>query len=230
GIIDTKDLYYFLDAVRLLRQGNAWSDADHQQMKAWCQAFLDWLRHSPQGQAERFAENNHATCYDLQIVALAGFCDDAQTLFKTLEYSKLRIAKHFDPTGKQPQELKRTDTLHYCTFNLQNWTTLAKIAEQVGVDLWHYTAPKGESLAKAFEWLLPYYQQPWPYAQNKAFNLERFLPLYYIAFDAYPSLKNRLPLKQLPPINDISPHPYTGIPSYWVFAFKDIPLSAAYTD
>lgn len=222
GIIDTKDLYYFLDALKLLRHASAWSDQDHQQMQAWCQSYLAWLMNSPQGQAESRSENNHATCYDLQIAALAGFCDDAKTLFKSLEYSKLRIAKHFDPAGKQPQELKRTDTLHYCTFNLQNWTTLAKIAENVGVDLWHYTAQGGENLANAFKWLLPYYQQPWPYQQNKDFNLERFLPLYYIAFDIYPSLRDSFSIKQLPPINDISPHPYTGIPSYWIFAFENI--------
>lgn len=220
GLIDTKDFYYFLDAIRLLRHSEAWSDEDHQGMQAWCRDFLDWLINSPQGLAEDRAENNHATCYDLQKAALAGFVDDAVTLFKTLEYSKMRITQHIEPDGKQPHELVRSATFHYCAFNLQNWANLACVCDRVGLNIAHYTAPNGANLEKAFRWILPYYRQPWPHRQIQAFDRNRLLPLHHIAFHRYPSLKAQFFSPDLPAIKDVAPvlHPYSGIPPYWMFA------------
>ncbi len=220
GIIDTKDFYYFLDAVKLLRYSDAWSQADYEGLQAWCQSLLNWLMTSAQGQAEGRAVNNHGTCYDLQVAALAGFCDDAIALFKTLEYSKLRLAKQFEPGGKQPQELKRSATLHYCTFNLQNWANLAKVAEHVGIDLWRYTTREGAGLEKGFEWLLPYFNRDWPYRQKQPFNRERFSALYRFACDAYPDIRKNAAFRAIAPANNIAPHEYSGIPLFWMLALK----------
>lgn len=218
GVIDTKDFYYFLDAVRLLQQSDAWSAPDQRAMQSWCKKLLSWLNESKQGRLERCAVNNHGTCYDLQIAALSGFCDDAIALSKTLEYSKMRIAKQFLPNGQQPYELKRSATLHYCTFNLQSWANLAKMAEHVGIDLWHYSANNGACLQAAFEWLLPYYNQPWPYRQIKIFEKERLLPLYQIACEVYPSVRENSALGSIPSSDRIAPHAYFGIAPGWMFA------------
>ncbi|MFX9684505.1 alginate lyase family protein, partial [Acinetobacter baumannii] len=69
--------------------------------------------------------------------------------------------------GKQPEELSRTLSLWYSTFNLQAWFSLAGIAEQKGVDLWNYQTADNRSLRKAFDYLLPYAlnEKPWPHQQ-----------------------------------------------------------------
>ena len=54
GIIELKDLYYFLDAVRLLDARRARSSrAVEQGSSAWLGAYLGWLETSPQGARER---------------------------------------------------------------------------------------------------------------------------------------------------------------------------------
>jgi len=245
GLIETKDFYYFLDALRLLRQSGAWTDKDHEAMQSWCRTFLDWLIHSPQGKAETAASNNHATCYDLQKAALAGFVDDARTLFKTLEYSKMRLAQQISSNGQQPHELKRSVTFHYCAFNLQNWANLSHIGERVGVDIANYTSKarcsaedseksaggSAVNLERAFSWLLPYYRQPWPYQQSSDFDLSRLLPLCCIARHYYGDRnfsehRARSSESSLPTLSAIPPvfHPYSGIPPYWMLALKAIDI------
>jgi|GEM_PF-7043333 len=46
-----------------------------------------------------------------------------------LRDSRFRILAHFDPQGRQPEEMKRILTAHYCSFNLQGWIHLAQLAE-----------------------------------------------------------------------------------------------------
>ena len=43
--------------------------------------------------------------------------------------------------GSQPQELARTRSWHYSTFDLVAYTRLAAIGRHVGVDLWAYRGP-----------------------------------------------------------------------------------------
>lgn len=220
GVIDTKDFYYFLDAVRLLRQSGVWSERDHSAMQSWCRALLDWLNNSAQGRAESCSKNNHGTCYDLQKAALSGFCDNAIALYKTLEYSKFRFEMQFKASGLQPHELSRKDTLHYHTFNLQVWSDLAHIAEQVGIDLWHYKSKGGGSLEKAFQWLLPYYNLPWPYSQVQPFSRDRLCCLCAIARNIYPSIREDSTLITIPRTTNMLPHPYAGIAPGWMFALN----------
>ena len=60
GIIEFKDLYYFLDAVRLLERGGALEPAAAAGLAAWLRAYLDWLDSSRQGARERAAPTTTA--------------------------------------------------------------------------------------------------------------------------------------------------------------------------
>jgi len=68
------------------------------------------------------------------------------------------------------------------------WTTiyiisaffnLAKIGDNIGVDLWNYKTPQGSGLQKALDYLLPSAlgKQTWPYKQIKLINTDRLLDL-----------------------------------------------------
>lgn len=69
--------------------------------------------------------------------------------------------------GSRPQELARTRSRHYSTFDLVAHTRLAAIGRQVGVDLWDYEGPQGQSLFTAVRHLLPAATgaAPWPHPE-----------------------------------------------------------------
>ena len=186
GIIEAKDFYFFLDAVRILRAASTVSAADHDSFAEWLREYLQWLLTSKQGKEEQRAANNHGTCYDLQVASIAAYLGDLPQLLGTLRASQLRILEQFLPSGEQPHEMKRTITAHYCCFNLQSWVNLARLAERCGSDLWNQLAPDGRGLQSGFEWLLPYMAKAdWPWRQEEPFDRERFIPLCFAYWDAY---------------------------------------------
>ena len=130
-------------------------------MQAWTRAFLSWLMESKNGREERGEKNNHGTFFDAQAASLALFVGDS-ALARTLigEGGRSRIASQIDAEGKQALEIARTRPLHYSVFNLDAFTMLAEMGASCDVDLWHYTASEGGSIAKAL-----------------LFAADRFLPL-----------------------------------------------------
>jgi hypothetical protein len=173
GIIVTRRLAGMLAAVRLLEGSQAWSASDTAGLKQWCTAFTTWLRTSKNGRAEAAAKNNHGTWYDAQVVALLIYADrrdEARTVIETS--TKTRLAAQIEPDGRQPAELARTRAWSYSVMNLDGWFTLARLAAEVGVDLWHYRTKDGRSLQAALDYLMPFADRtkPWPHAQITQFE------------------------------------------------------------
>lgn len=198
GIIEMKDMAFYLDAVRLLKRSGAVSGKSGKAFKKWLKEYSDWLAHSDQGKQERRARNNHGIYYDLQVAAIADYLDDRQRLFETLVRAQSRIGAHFNRDGSQPEELKRTTTAHYCCFNLQGWIHMAVLAGKWGTDLWTYKASSGASLRKGARWLLSHAGKKWPYPQIDPFNGRRFAPIWFslpaevapdLAASAFPASK-----------------------------------------
>lgn len=177
GVIELKDLYFFLDAMRILRASTAWSETDEEGFRSWLKTYLDWLLTSPQGIGESGSPNNHGTCYDLQVASVASYLGDFLTVQHTLRRSYCRIGDQFTTEGDMPYELKRTLTRHYYAFNLQAWVHLARLAEAHGSDLWEFQTADGKSLKKALERFFEYAGKPWPHPQIAPFDPERLTPL-----------------------------------------------------
>ncbi|NKQ24994.1 alginate lyase family protein [Streptomyces galbus] len=158
GIIDFSQSYTgVLDAIALLDTGApGWSAGDRAAMTRWNEDFLRWLRDSDFGHQESAATNNHGTFYDLQLAALAYATGDEDLARRTVrQAATTRIAPQIAADGSQPQELARTRSWHYSAFTLVAHTRLAAIGRHVGVDLWGYEGPDGQSLSKAVDYLLP---------------------------------------------------------------------------
>lgn len=186
GVIEMKDFYYFLDAVRLVQQAEVLHESEQTAFREWLEAYVDWLQSSQQGHEERKSPGNHGTCYDLQIAAIAAYLDDVPLLLSTLRDSHERLLAQITPEGKQPYELERTQTQHYCAFNLQSWVNLATLAEKSGQNLWDYEATDGRGLRQGFNYLLPYISgKPWPYPQIEPFDQNRYLPLCQVMKERY---------------------------------------------
>lgn len=170
GIIDFSQSYTsVVDAVALLAGGApGWSKDDRAGMGRWNKDFLGWLVNGDFGKEEGAADNNHGTFYDLQVAALAYATGDTDLARRTvLDARTKRIDSQIAGDGTQPQELARTRSWHYSTFDLVAYTRLAAIGRHVGVDLWGYRGPDGQSLFKAVDYLLPAAtgQTAWPHPE-----------------------------------------------------------------
>lgn len=170
GIIDFSQSYTsVLDAIALLDTGApGWSRRDRAAMLDWNTAYRDWLADGAFGKEEGAAQNNHGTFYDMQLAALAYATGDTDLARRTVLAARtLRIAPQIAADGSQPQELARTRSWHYSTFDLVAYTRLAAIGRHVGVDLWSYRGPDGQSLFKAVDYLLPAATgtEPWPHPE-----------------------------------------------------------------
>ncbi|MFJ2240688.1 alginate lyase family protein [Streptomyces sp. NPDC087859] len=208
GIIDFSQSYTaVLDAIALLESGApGWSRTDRTAMTRWNADFLDWLAHSDFGAQEAAATNNHGTFYDLLLAGLACATGDKGLARRTvLDARTRRIAPQIAADGSQPQELARTRSWHYSTFDLVAYTRLADIGRHVGVDLWAYRGPDGQSLFKAVDYLLPAATAttPWPHPELD-FHRYAATDVVHAAADAGDSRARRaVPQLQEPPGGDL---------------------------
>jgi hypothetical protein len=157
GIIDFSQEYTnVIDAVAILNTGApGWSKADGKAFVSWNKQFLTWLADSPFGVEEAAAQNNHGTFANMQIAALALFTGNITLAKQRAELAKSFINSQITANGSQPQELARTRSFHYSNFDLTAHLRYALIARKVGVDLFKYTGPQGQTLFKAVEFLIP---------------------------------------------------------------------------
>ncbi|MFJ1750246.1 alginate lyase family protein [Streptomyces sp. NPDC088116] len=208
GIIDfSQQFTSVLDAIAILGTGApGWTGSDRAGMRAWNEDFLDWLVNSPFGKEESAAKNNHGTFMDMQVAALALATGDRSLARRTvLDARAKRIDTQIAAYGSQPQELARTRSWHYSTFDLVAHTRLAAIGEQVGVDLWAYRGPRGQSLFKAVGHLLPAATgaAPWPHPELE-FHRYAASDIVHAAADAKdPGARAAVPRLQAPPGGDL---------------------------
>lgn len=169
GIIDFSQQFTdILDATAVLDTGApGWSRTDHAHMQSWYADFTTWLGGTFAAD-EANADNNHGTFFDMQLAALqlaTGHRELARATVTAAEAG--RIDPQIAADGGLPQELARTRSYHYTTFDLVALTRLAAIGEHVGVHLWSYVNPSGGSITKAVDFLLPAAtgQAEWPYPE-----------------------------------------------------------------
>ena len=157
GILDARELPDACDAVALLAGSPAWTPADDTAIRTWFTAYLDWLLTSAHGKDEAAAKNNHGSWYDVQAAGIALFLGKTDTARNIIETAKTkRIAVQIQADGKQPLELARTKSFGYTVFNFTALARLSQMGNNVGVDLWHYTAPSGGSLHVEADYLAPF--------------------------------------------------------------------------
>ncbi|MET9760427.1 alginate lyase family protein [Streptomyces sp. NPDC006372] len=208
GIIDFSQSYTgVLDALALLETGApGWTAKDRTGMTRWNTAFRDWLRNSDFGKQEAAATNNHGTFYDLLLAGLAYATGDRGLARRTvLDARHKRIVPQIASDGSQPQELTRTRSWHYSAFTLVAHARLAALGRHLGVDLWAYQGPEGQSLFKAVDYLLPAATgaAAWPHPELE-FDRYAATDVVHAAADAGDSrARKAVPLLEEPPGGDL---------------------------
>jgi Alginate lyase len=174
GMIDSRHFVKVVDAIGLLQGSKYWKEEDQRGMKQWFSDFLVWMQTSKIGMDEMKADNNHGAWYDAQRLSMALFTGNMELAKKIVLSAESRLDKQVDDNGKFPKEMERTISLHYTSFVMNAFFTIAQMAGNTGIDLWSYTSPSGKSLKKAFDALLPYIskEKEWEGQQIKEFEFE----------------------------------------------------------
>jgi hypothetical protein len=198
GLIESRGLVHVVDAVGLIEGSKSWTKSDDAGLKKWFADFLHWMQTSKHGRDEAAAKNNHGTYYDVQAVSFALFLGDTNLAKKIVsEARQKRIAIQIEPDGRQPLELVRTKAWSYSTGNLAGLMQLARLGENVGVDLWHFETKDGRSICKALDYLAPFAtrEKKWPHQQLGGWSPAGFAPLVRQAAQHFPERYGELAKK-----------------------------------
>jgi Alginate lyase len=136
GIIDTRDLWWVMDAVALIAPAGSaggssgLSTEERRVFRQWLVDYADWLHTSQLGRDEAAAKNNHGMFFDVQLAALWLYIGETEKARQLLfNVQRGRFGAQIDAQGRMPLELARTRPYHYHTFTLEAMTRLARYSQ-----------------------------------------------------------------------------------------------------
>ena len=178
GIIDTIQLLEVAQGAIVMQQ--ALDTKVLSGVKKWFSEYLDWLMSHPYGKAEMNAQNNHGTCFIMQVASFAKLTANEKLLdFCRERYKTVLLPDQMAPDGSFPKELARTKPYGYSIFNLDAMSSICQILTTNTDNLWEYETTDGKSIKKGIAYLYPYladkskwplkpdvmYWENWPVAQ-----------------------------------------------------------------
>lgn len=169
GIIDTLHLVEVAQAAIALRDRAALSDSDWQGTKSWFAEYLAWLQASDPGRKERYATNNHGSCWLLQAAEFALLAGDHDALPGFRDRLKTQLfPTQIAADGSFPLELARTKPYGYSLFNLDILGMLAHLLSTNSDNLFKYKLPDGRGLELCFRFMAPFIadKHSWPYRHD----------------------------------------------------------------
>ena len=169
GIIDTIQLLDVVQGLMVMEHANGMDQEALQSIKQWFEQYLQWLTTHQYGKDEMNAENNHGTCWAMQVAAFAKFTRNEKILqFCRDRYKQVLLPNQMGADGSFPREIKRTKPYGYSIFNLDAMTTLCQLLSTKADDLWNYQTPDGRSIKKGIAYLYPFVadKNKWPFRQD----------------------------------------------------------------
>nr|WP_082461771.1 alginate lyase family protein [Pedobacter sp. PACM 27299] len=163
GIIDTIQLMEVAQGVMVMS-----ADLDKtllQGVKGWFSEYLEWLMTHPYGKDEMKAENNHGTCFTMQVASFAKLTGNGELMkFCSDRYKTVLLPNQMAADGSFPRELSRTKPYGYSVFNLDAMTTLCQILSTPQDNLWTFETADGRSIKKGVAYFYPFVKDKskWP--------------------------------------------------------------------
>lgn len=168
GIIDTIHLLEVVQSLMIMLSDSA-DTADREAIRNWFADYVNWLVQHPYGQDEMKRENNHGTCWVMQVACFARFANRKDLLQLCRErFKKVILPNQLAADGSFPLELKRTKPYGYSLFNLDAMAAVCHILSTPDEDLWNYTLPDGRNFRKAMDYMVPFIadKTKWPFAKD----------------------------------------------------------------
>ncbi|KAF9933938.1 hypothetical protein FBU30_003882 [Linnemannia zychae] len=189
GVLDMFTIFRVFDALHYLKQEPTWPKDLIPQLQEWFTRYVKWLETSTLAKVERKGNNNHGTYFDVQIIGIylfLGRVEDAREIARQALH--IRIDPQITAKGEQPEEMERKTSWYYSVFNLQALMTLARWGDDLGVDMWFYEGPQGQTIKKAVDFMLPYALsggEGWPVENLKGYDMTDYLKCLQIAWHIY---------------------------------------------
>jgi hypothetical protein len=169
GIIDTIHFMEVMQGLLRMEAAKSMSAADLADIRRWFNQYLEWLTTHKYGKDEMNAENNHGTCWVMQVAAFARFTGNQKLLdFCRTRYKEKLLPGQMAADGSFPRELRRTKPYGYSLFNLDAMSTICQVLSTKEDNLWNYSTPDGRSIRKGIAFLFPYIadKSRWPYPKD----------------------------------------------------------------
>jgi hypothetical protein len=169
GIIDTIQLMEVVRGLMAMMNAKEMDQHDLAAIKNWFEEYIKWLTTHKYGKDEMNAENNHGTCWVMQVGCFAKFTGNNEVMdFCINRYKNGLLPAQMSVDGSFPRELKRTKPFGYSLFNLDAMATICQELSTKENDLWNYQTADGKSIKKGIEFLYPYIndKSKWPYAKD----------------------------------------------------------------
>lgn len=166
GIIDTIHLIEVAQGVLAMQDSPAFDKQALAGIKDWFTDYLAWLTTHPYGKEEMEAENNHGTCWVMQVAAFARLTGNLEVMeFCRRRFKKVLLPGQMAADGSLPLELERTKPYGYSLFNLDAMAMICQLLSVPEDNLWEYETPEGRSIKKGIQFMYPYVadKSTWPY-------------------------------------------------------------------
>jgi hypothetical protein len=169
GIIDTIHLMEVVQGLLAMQKSKSIDDNGLQEIRNWFDQYLQWLTTHQYGKDEMNAENNHGTCWVMQVASFARFTGDEKLMaFCSDRFKTILLPNQMAADGSFPKEIRRTKPYGYSIFNLDALATICQVLSTEKDDLWNYTTADGRSIKKGIEFLYPYVEDKnrWPFPKD----------------------------------------------------------------
>ncbi|EOR94364.1 hypothetical protein ADIARSV_2446 [Arcticibacter svalbardensis MN12-7] len=169
GIIDTIQLMEVAQGILVMQSSGKIGTADLKGLKNWFSQYLTWLTSHQYGKDEMNAENNHGTCWVMQVASFAKLTGNKELLeFCSNRYKTILLPLQMAKDGSFPRELKRTKPYGYALFNLDAMVTLCQILSNKTDNLWTYQTADSLSIRNGIAFMYPFIQnkKSWPFAKD----------------------------------------------------------------
>ncbi|MES2418851.1 MAG: alginate lyase family protein [Bacteroidota bacterium] len=169
GIIDTIQLMEVAQGVFVMQKAKAMDSTSLKGIKNWFSSYLTWLTTHKYGLDEMNAENNHGTCWAMQVASFAKLTNNQHLLNLCRErFKTILLPNQMAVDGSFPRELKRTKPYGYSLFNLDAMVMLCQILSDKENDLWAFQLTDGRTMKKGIEYLYPFVANKslWPFPKD----------------------------------------------------------------
>jgi hypothetical protein len=186
GIIEAMPFKWLIDSIILLKKRGHWSDKDDKTFRRWLTRYLEWLLRSKFGKKEGARTNNHGTWYAVQVLCYSLYLRPSDASRIAVDGRDRLLLHQIAPDGTQPEEMERTRTFHYHTYNLLGLFQLALMAEALNLNFWDLSNLPGQRLKAALDLVAPYAlgDKEWAYPETRG-ELRTLIPLLTQGYRAW---------------------------------------------